>query len=341
MKQLQWICLLVIGIHFLSCKSRSGKANTTQHASQLKIEIIDPEAMVILDTSARIEVIASGFKWTEGPLYIREGAYLLFSDIPDNKICKWKEGEGVTTYLMPSGNTGPVKKIREPGSNGLLLHPDGQLVLCQHGDRRMAKMTSPLNAPMPQFITLADRYNGKRLNSPNDAVFHTNGDLYFTDPPYGLDEGINDPIKELDFQGVYRLKPNGQLDLVTKELKYPNGIALSPDGKFLYVASSDGANFIWMQYELDANGLPKNQRIFYEAHAYEGKNVGAPDGMKINKKGYIFASGPEGIWLFNPGGKLIAKLHTGQLTSNCAFSSDEKVLFMTCDDYVMRLMLKK
>lgn len=342
MKQLQLICLLVAGMHFLGCDGTPAKTNTTQQEpSKLRIEIIDPEALQVLDTAAKIEVIASGFKWTEGPLYIRDGNYLLFSDIPGNKIYKWKEGEGVTTYLMPAGNTGAEKKIKEPGSNGLLLHPDGQLVLCQHGDRRMAKMTAPLSAPKAQFVTLADRYNGKRLNSPNDAVFHSNGDLYFTDPPYGLDGGMNDATKELDFQGVYRLKPSGQLDLVTKELKYPNGIALSPDGKFLYVASSDGANFIWMQYELNANGLPKSQRVFYDAHGYEGKNVGAPDGMKINKKGYIFASGPEGIWLFNAGGKLIAKLYTGQLTSNCALSSDEQVLFMTCDDYVMRVMLKK
>lgn len=343
MKQIQLLYLLSVGLLFLGCKGRQTKGNETAHQPfKTKIEIIDPEALSILDSTATIDVIAQGFSWTEGPLYISGGDYFIFSDIPANKIFKWKEGQAVTTYLMPSGNTGTTaKKTREPGSNGLLLNPDGQLVLCQHGDRRMAKMVAPLNNPLPEFVTLVDNYKGKRLNSPNDAVYHSNGDLYFTDPPYGMDKGINDPDKELDFQGVYRLKTTGELDLVTREVKYPNGIALSPDGKFLYVASSDGANYVWMQYLLDSNGLAKSQRLFYEAHAYEGKGVGAPDGMKISKAGYIFASGPEGIWIFNPSGKLIARLYTGQLTSNCALSSDERILVMTCDDYVMRLKLKK
>lgn len=324
-------------------RSTTNDQTITNHpsASKLKIEIIAPEAVSILDSNAKIETIAKGFNWTEGPLYITNGDYLIFSDIPANKIYKWKEGMGLSTYLTPSGNTGVVGKTNEPGSNGLILHPDGHLVLCQHGDRRMAKMTAPLNDPRPQFVTLAARYNGKRFNSPNDAVYHPNGDLYFTDPPYGLEKGIEDTAKELGFQGVYRLKPNGQLDIVTKELKYPNGIAISPDGKYLLVASSDNANYVWMQYELGTNGLAKNKRVFYEAHAYEGKNLGAPDGMKINKKGYVFASGPGGIWLFTPAGKLIARLYTGELTSNCALSTDERNLYMTCDDYVMRLKLKQ
>lgn len=339
MKQIPIFCIL-FNVLFFGCNSgQPGEKGKAGQSSKLKIEIIDPEALTIIDSSKKIEVIGEGFKWTEGPLYISDGDYFIFSDIPPNKIYKWKEGQGVSIYLDTSGNTGPIRTTGEPGSNGLLLHPDGHLVLCQHGDRRVAKMTAPLNNPAPEFVTLADNYKGKRLNSPNDAVFHPNGDLYFTDPPYGLDKGIEDSVKELDFQGVYRLKPNGQLDLVTKELKYPNGIALSPDSKYLYVASSDGANYIWMQYELDSTGLPKNQRVFFEAHSYEGKNLGAPDGLKITKAGYIFASGPEGIWLLNPAGKPIARLYTGQLTSNCALTPDEGVLFMTCDDYIMRLKL--
>jgi gluconolactonase len=342
MKQNQLLFVMFAGLLLFSCHGEQEKTNGTQQKkSKLKIEIIDQEALSVLDSTEAIEVIGEGFKWTEGPLYITDGDYFIFSDIPDNKIYKWKEGQQTTTYLTPSGNTGPVKNIKEPGSNGLILSPDGHLILCQHGDRRIAKMVAPLNSPRPEFVTVADNYKGKRFNSPNDAVYHPNGDLYFTDPPYGLGKGIEDSTKELDFQGVYRLKPNGQLDLFTKDLKYPNGIALSPDNRFLYVASSDSANYIWMKYELDTNGLAKSQQIFYEAHAFQGKNLGAPDGMKINKKGYIFATGPEGVWLFSPGGKLIARLYTGQLTSNCAFSPGEQSLFMTCDDYIMRLKLKK
>jgi gluconolactonase len=340
MKPIQLFLLLAVMFSYCCKNSQAKKQAPEQPESAQRIEIIDPEALLLLDTSARIEVVGEGFAWTEGPLHIADGDYFLFSDIPNNKVCKWKEGQGVTTYLTASGGSATATESKEPGSNGLLLHPDGHLVLCQHGDRRMAKMTAPLSDPKPIFQTLADRYNGMRLNSPNDAVYHSNGDLYFTDPPYGLAGNITDTAKDLDFQGVYRLQPNGRLDLVTKDLKFPNGIALSPDGKSLYVASSDPANYVWMKYELDEKGLAKSSRVFYEAHTEEGKHTGAPDGMKVNKAGYIFATGPGGVWLFNAAGKLIGRIYTGQLTSNCALSSDEKVLFMTCDDYVMQLRLK-
>jgi gluconolactonase len=316
-------------------------ANSVQeNDANRKIEILDPEGLNIIDSSAAIEVIARGFEWTEGPLFIGEGNYFIFSDIPNNRINKWKEGDSTSVYLQPSGYTGTTSKAKETGSNGLALHPDGHLVLMMQGDRRIGKMTAPLSNPKPEFITLADRFEGKRLNSPNDGVYHPNGDFYFTDPPYGLAGGLEDTTKELDFQGVYRLKPNGQLDLVTKELKFPNGIAISPDGKQLYVASSDNENMIWMQYELNEKGLIKSQRVFYDAQQYEGKNKGAPDGMKMSKSGHLFASGPEGVWIFNSAGKVLAKIHTGQFTSNCALTPDEKMLYMTCDDYIMRVNLK-
>lgn len=332
--------LLYITLIFPACYI--AKINTPENVNvpERKIEIIDHEALSILDSSTAVEIIAQKFNWTEGPLYIEDGDYFIFSDIPENKIYKWKKGDGTNTFLTPSGYTGVIKREKTPGSNGLLLHPDGHLILMQQGDRRVAKMIAPLNSPKPEFVTLIDRYKGMRLNSPNDGVYHPNGDLYFTDPPYGLDKGVSDPSKELDFSGVYRLKPNGDLDLLTKELKFPNGITLSPDGKFLYVANSDEENMIWMQYELDDEGRIKNEREFYQAHAYEGKHVGAPDGMKMNNDGYLFATGPEGLWLFNPGGKVIARIYTGQLTSNCALSCDQKSLYMTCDGYIMHLKLK-
>jgi Gluconolactonase len=310
-------------------------AETEKNRSTGRVEILDPEASQFFDSTTAIEIVDSGFAWTEGPLYIKDGDYFLFSDIPNNRIYKWKEGDSARLYLEPSGFMGDIKGMREPGSNGLLLDAQGRLVLCQHGERRMARMKAPLHDPQPEWEVLADRYQGKRLNSPNDAVFHANGDLYFTDPPYGLDGE-----QELDFQGVYRLQPNGQLDLVTKELNRPNGIALSPDGKLLYVASSDAKNMLWMKYELDEKGLAKDGQVFYEVHEYEGKYAGAPDGMKVHSKGYIFSSGPEGLWVFNPQARPIARLYTGHATSNCAFSTDEKTLLLTCDDYIMRVKLK-
>lgn len=339
--QLPRYCIVAFCITLFSCKSSDNKtvheiAKNPKHW----IEILDPEGSSLIDSIASIDVIADSLNWSEGPLYVAKGDYLLFSDIPANKIYKWKEGQGLTTYLTPSGLTGPDHGSKEPGSNGLLLDADGNLILCQHGDRRIAKMMAPIDQPKPSFVSLADKYNGKRLNSPNDAVFHPNGDLYFTDPPYGLGKGMEDTLKQLDFQGVFRLKPNGQVDVFTREIKYPNGIAFTPDHQALLVSSSDGDNYIWMKYDLDSNGLAKNSKQFAEAHDYQGKEFGGPDGMKVNKTGYLFASGPDGIWIFNPGGKVIAKIHTGEHTSNCAFSTDEHILFMTCDDFVMKVNLR-
>ncbi len=347
MKFLSLPCVLWLAIIVTSCHSNTENATTEKVSTGIKkdsvvrrIAILDSEALHIIDSSSAIEVIASGYKWTEGPVYIKDSGYLLFSDIPNNKIFKWKEGGGASLYLTPSGHTFPEKKEVEPGSNGLLLDAKGNLVLCQHGDRRVARMEAPLNNPKPEFITLTDRYKGKRLNSPNDAVFHPNGDLYFTDPPYGLDKRMADTAKELDFQGVYRLKPNGRLDLLTKELKFPNGIALSPDAKVLYVSNSDSTNMTWNQYVLDDKGLIKSESLFYHAKEYDRTDLGNPDGMKVNKQGYLFAAGPQGIWIFSPSGKVLARIYTGAKTANCAFSPDEKTLFITASTQVLKVKLK-
>jgi len=311
-----------------------------QQDTTRRIVILDAEALKILDSSTQIEVIAQGFKWSEGPLYIADGDYLLFSDIPNNKVYKWKEGQDTNTYLFPSGFTGKVYVGKEPGSNGLLLNKNHELVLMQHGDRRVAKMNTPPDKPASSFTILADSYNGKKLNSPNDGVFAKNGSLYFTDPPYGLANGVNDSTKQLPFQGVYILRPNGKLELFTDELKYPNGITLSTDNKYLFVSNSDPNNKIWMRFELDKNGLKKSGELFYRAKEDEGIDDGNPDGMKLNKAGYLFAAGPGGILIFNLSGKLIARIYTGKLTANCGFGKDEKTLFITCSDLVMRIKLK-
>ena len=305
------------------------------------IKILDPEGNDIIDSTAAIENLAGGFKWTEGPLYIADGGYLLFSDIPNNRVMKWKDGEGLTTYLQPSGFTAPSKvPEKEPGSNGLLLDKDGNLVLCQHGDRRIARMKAPLNDPKPVFETVADRYNGKRFNSPNDALYHPNGNLYITDPSYGLDNGDDDTAKELSFHGVFRVTPSGQVDVVDSITRWPNGIAITPDGKYLLIGHSDGDNPVWMKYELDKNGLAAKKSVFYKLTEADRDKPGGPDGMKMSKKGYLFASGPGGIWIFNPSAKPIARIYTGQATSNCALSADEKILYMTCDDFLYKVNLK-
>ena len=221
-----------------ACNSGIKEASTTIDSMDKKpykdtgsIEILDSSLLPILKASDKIEILAEGFAWSEGPLWIADSGFLLFSDIPPNKVMRWDEKNGVTTYLYPSGYTGTIPRAGEPGSNGLILDQQGHLVLCQHGDRKMVRMDAPLNLPSPKFITLADKYQGKRFNSPNDAVYHSNGDLYFTDPPYGLLKNVNDSSKELPFQGVYRVRKNLTVDLLTKELSRPNGIAFSRDEK--------------------------------------------------------------------------------------------------------------
>lgn len=300
------------------------------------VERLDPALDELISPDAIIEVLAEGFTWTEGPLWIAEGDYLLFSDIPPNSVFKWTEENGVELYLKPSGYTGSKKRGGEPGSNGLLLGADGHLVLCQHGDRQIGRMVTALDDPQPVFQTIVSHYQGKRFNSPNDATYDRAWNLYFTDPPYGLENRMQDPLKEMDFQGVFRYSNAGELTLLAADIPRPNGIGLSPDERKLYVASSEGSPK-WSVFELNADGSVASQSVFYDESALEGK--GAPDGLKVDKKGNIWATGPGGVWIFNPEGKVLGRILTGEATSNCAFDENEEVLYMTCDDYLMRIIL--
>ena len=304
------------------------------------IERLDPALDKLIRPEATIEILADGFDWSEGPLWLAEQNKLLFSDIPPNKIFEWSEAEGLKVYLTPSGYTSQEPRGGEVGSNALILDKQGRLVLCQHGDRRMARMEAPLDQPKPTYVTLADKYEGKRLNSPNDAVYKSNGDLYFTDPPYGLEKNADDPAKEIPFQGVYRLATDGTLHLLTKELSRPNGLAFSPDEKTFYVANSDPDKAIWMAYDVQPSGNITNGRVFYDATPLAKKEKGLPDGFKINREGYIFATGPGGVLVFDKNAKHLGTIRTGEATSNCAFNADESTLYLTADDYIMRVKLK-
>jgi len=303
-----------------------------------RIEYIESNELFASDD---IEILADGFEWTEGPLWLEEQKKLIFSDIPPNIVYEWSEEDGKKIYLQPSGYTDDSPRAGEKGSNGLLLNNNGQLVLCQHGDRRIAKMSGSLDDPTSDFETIVDAYKGKRLNSPNDAIFDSRGNLYFTDPPYGLEKRMEDPLKEIDFQGVYLLTKSDSLILLTNELTRPNGIALSPDENFLYVANSDPEQAIWMKYIVNNDGTISGGTMFFDATELVGKEgeMGLPDGMKIDNEGNLFATGPGGVWVFNPEGKVIAKIRTGQETSNVAFGPDNKSLYITADDYLMRVKL--
>jgi gluconolactonase len=299
-----------------------------------RIERLDPALDALVPRDARIEKLADGFQWTEGPVWRKRGGDLLFSDIPNNTINRWKEGEGVTVYLRPAGYNGSAPAGRELGTNGLTFDANDRLVMADHGNRQIAR----LDASNFTRVTLADRYDGKRLNSPNDLVFHPNGDLYFTDPPYGLD-GINESkAKELPFNGVYRLKPNGELTLLTKELTFPNGIAISPDARTLYVAISDPRKPLWMAYDIQPDGTIARGRVFFDpAPLVAQGRVGSPDGMKVDRAGNLFATGPGGVLVLTPTGKHLGTIVTGERTANVAFGDDGSTLYMTADKTLQRI----
>lgn len=301
-----------------------------------RVERLEPELDRYVTADTPIEVLAGGFTWTEGPVWVSDdrGGHLLLSDIPRNTIFRWSAKRGVEPFMEPSGYTGVSYYGLEPGSNGLAIDPQGRLTLCEHGDRRVSVLTDGGGK-----LTLADRYQGKRLNSPNDLVFDADGVMYFTDPPYGLPERAEDPRRELDFCGVYRLDPNGKLTLLTKELDRPNGIGLSPDGQTLYVAQSDPARPIWMAYPLLDNNTLAAGRLLHDASENIEEFPGLPDGLAVAPDGTIFGSGPGGIYVITPQGKLIGRLITGGRTSNCAFGGDG-YLYITADKNLCRIRLK-
>jgi gluconolactonase len=302
------------------------------------IERFDSQLDKLLDPEAKLEILADGFTWTEGPVWMGDATngHLLFSDIPRNSIFKWTAKNGIQLFMNPSGYTGVTYYGLEPGSNGLLKDLDGNLVMCEHGDRRVSVLT-----PGGGKRTLADNYQGKRLNSPNDAALKSNGDLYFTDPPYGLPSRENDPRRELEHFGVYRIsKKDGSLTLLTTELDRPNGIGFSPDEKTLYVAQSDPKNAIWMSFAVQADGTLSKGTLFYDATKEVGKMPGLPDGLSVDTQGNLWASGPGGIWIFSKEAKLLGRINTGERTSNCAFGEDGTTLFVTADSYLCRIATK-
>jgi len=291
----------------------------------------------LIPSDAKIELLASGFEWSEGPLWIQDsnGGYLLFSDIPRNSIMRWKEGEGISLFMKPSGYTGVADYGREPGSNGLTLDRQGRIIFCEHGDRRISRLEEGGGKR-----TLADSYMGERFNSPNDAAVKSNGDIYFTDPPYGLPRGLEDPRRELDFCGVFRLSLGGEITLLTKEMTRPNGIAFSPDEKLLYLAQSDSKHPIIRAFDVKSDGTLGSGKVFYDFTRFIRTFPGGPDGLKVDQFGNLFSTGPGGVYVITPEGKLLGRIHTGKRTSNCAWGDDGSVLYMTVDDTLCRIKTK-
>ena len=296
-----------------------------------RIERLDPALDVLLDKGAAIEKLAVGFDWSEGPVWM-PGGYLLFSDVPMNAIFKWEPKGGVIIHISPSGYTGTKRRGGEPGSNGLTRDQQGRLIACQHGDRRVARWEKD------KFVTVADKFEGKRFNSPNDAVVKSNGDIYFTDPPYGLPLNVDDPTKEIKFQGVYRVAAtDGKVTLLTDEVTRPNGLAFSPDEKTLYVASSDPKKAIWMAYPVKEDGTFGAGRVLFDATSMQSGRKGLPDGLKVDQTGNLWATGPGGVLIISPQGKHLGTLATGEATANCAWGDDGSTLYITADMFLCRV----
>ncbi len=298
------------------------------------IERLDPEFDSLISKHARIELVAEGFNWSEGPVWQAHKQRLLFSDVPENKIYQWNNLDGLQLYMSPSGYTGQgVGK----GSNGLVLDLEGNLILCQVGDRAISRLKSISNSASAKFEPLITDFEGKRLNSPNDLVYDRNGNLYFTDPSFGLGDGKS----EIGFNGVYFFSKNGKLTLLDSEVSKPNGIAVSNDNKTLYVADSDKDFPKILAYDIVSNGLIKNKRVFFDVTELRKKSISkqSPDGMKIDKAGNIFLAGPDGVLVISPEGKHLGTIRTDKKTGNCEFNDNGRYLFITADDYLLRVNL--
>jgi len=300
------------------------------------IEVLDPGLDRVLAADAKVEVLGQGFAWSEGPIWIPAESRLLFSDIPPNRIMQWREGEGVSLYQEGVGFSGDMTQGgREPGTNGLMISREGVLYACCHGDRVIKRRLAD-----ESWEVVVDRYQGKRFNSPNDLVFHKNGDLYFTDPPYGLPRGADDPGREMDYCGVFRWDGK-EVHLLTKELDRPNGIAFSPDYQTLYVAQSDGRAPIWKAYPVQEDGSLAAGEILADSSGEYGKAPGAPDGLKVDEHGNLWATGPGGVWIIDPQGKVLGKIMTGRPTANCVFGGpDGSWLFITANELLLRVPTK-
>lgn len=287
---------------------------------------------------ARIEKLSEGFTWSEGPAWVRNGGYLLFTDVPENKLYRWSEDAGLSVLLSPSGYSGPEQAtLREAGANGLYAEPGGTVLLADSGTRIVARLDPATRKKTP----LATQFEGHRFNSPNDLVRRSDGVVFFTDPPYGL-KGMNDsPVKQLRYNGVYRLDTDGSVHLLDDSLSLPNGIALSPDARTLYVANSDPERPIWMAYTLDAAGAVTGKRVFADASDLVAKDApGLPDGMAVSADGHLFATGPGGVIVFAPDGRRLGRIETGEPISNCTFGNDGHTLYMTSHAMLARVRVK-
>ncbi len=310
------------------------------------VQVMQAELLQLLAADAQFELLAEGFGWAEGPVAEPGTGAILFSDVPANKVYRWHPSQGIALYLSPSGATGlwPDDDLKQ-GANGLLFNQQQQLVLAQHGDRRLAVLTG-FKEGKPQYQTLTSQQAGataqdqRRLNSPNDLVQHNDQSYYFTDPPYGLAQGDRAKAKDLAFNGIWRLTPDLELQLLDRSLTKPNGLAFSPDQRWLYVANSDPAAAQWWRFAVQADGSLAAGELFADATSVVSSQPGLPDGLKVLPSGQILATGPGGIWVFSASGQQLGLLQLPVAAANLALSEDRQYLYITASSYFLRMALK-
>jgi gluconolactonase len=316
-------------------RRNGGKAAGGSPAQAGRVHALSPALAALITPGTPVETLADGFTWAEGPVWVREGGFLLFSDVPANRMHRWSEVEGATIFLEPSGYNGPEPSgFREPGSNGLIPGPPGSILMCDHGNRAVARLDLETRAK----TFLATRFEGRRFNSPNDLVLGGDGSIWFTDPPYGL-EGLNaSPMKEQPVNGVYRLHPDGRVELVVADMSFPNGILISPDERTLYVANSDPDYPVVLAFDLDETGSVGAREVFADMTQLVREGLpGLPDGMAVDKAGNLFVTGPGGVHIFSPGGARLGLIDTGAAIANCAFGEDGRTLFLASSHMLARI----
>jgi gluconolactonase len=312
-----------------------------------EVQKLDPALDQIVAPGTKAEKVVGGFnKWTEGPAWTRQGS-LIFAEIPANNIDLWIPGKGSQVFIHPSGYEGSdVYGGPEPGSNGMTIDPKGRVTIAGHARRNVWRLETL--DPKGQITVLADSYEGKKLNSPNDVVYKSDGSLYFTDPPYGLrTQGDDDPAKEQKLNGVFRIvdatkqKPgappdHAKIQLIIKDLPRPNGIAFSPDEKILYIA--DSGKHVWLKYPVNADGTVGEGTLFADANV--DKTPGSPDGIRVDKNGNLYGSGPGGVWILSPEGKHLGTVKIPEVVSNVAWGdADGKTLYITASTGLYRIKL--
>jgi gluconolactonase len=297
---------------------------------------LDPRLDALIPANVSLDVLAdfserNGPHWLEGPVWNRREECLLFSDVKANAIHSWDRDHGVRLFMQPSGYTGEEQFAGdEPGSNGLAFDTQGRLLICEHGDRRIRRLEADGSKTV-----LADRYQGHRLNSPNDLVCRSNGDIYFTDPPFGLPRQFDDPGRELPFSGVYRLAANGDLSLLLDDLIAPNGIAFSPDEKTLYLGDGDPKRSAWLTYPLREDGTLGDGRVLLDVTETPG--LGGADGLEVDHLGNVFAAGRESVFVLAADGTHLGTHATGSIATNLGWGEDGSTLFITTERRLLRL----